>query len=428
MISLHRRFVLVVCLAAAGQAGATNGMRMPGFGAVQGSMGGASTAAPLDGCTLMTNPAGLSELGARIDLSGSYFKPTVDYTATESQLPPGYTGAVVAQPGVQLDSKRGASPIPSLAGVFPLGRGFTFGIGAFAVAGMGVDYAQNLYGGTTTTSYLQARVVPALAWKPGGDFSVGVGLNVMVAQMQWDVAKGFGQMPHDTATSMGLGATIGLRYAPMKLLAIGLAYETPSKFQDFSFDIAAHQGVNPATFQPVQFAAGTDKLTFNQPMSATLGLAVTPAEVLLIAVDAQWINWSDTNGVNKPAFSSDANATGAMPWNLAWKDQWVFKVGAQVAVTPGLKIRAGYNYGRMPLQSSRAFENLAFPALSEHHFALGAGYEIGQFTVNLGGTYSPRSTISGSNADYPAQGGQAIASYTTGMSQLTLDLGLGYRL
>ena len=422
------RMVLVASLALAGPAAATNGMRMPGFGAVQGSMGGAGAAAPLDGCTLMTNPAGLSELGARIDVSGSYFKPTVDYTASESQLPPGFTGAVVAQPGVQLDSKRGASPIPSLAGVFPLGGGFTFGVGAFAVAGMGVDYAQNLYGGTTTTSYLQARVVPALAWKPGGDFSAGIGLNVMVAQMSWDVAKGFGQMPHDTATSLGVGATVGLRYAPMKLLAIGLAYETPSKFQDFSFDIAAHQGVNPATFQPVQFLAGTDKLTFNQPMNATLGLAVTPIEQVLLAVDAQWINWSDSNGVNKPAFSSDANATGAMPWNLAWKDQWVFKVGAQFTVTPALKLRAGYNYGRMPLQASRAFENLAFPALSEHHLSLGAGYDLGQFTVNLGGTYSPRSALSGSNATYPAQGGQAIASYTTGMSQLTLDLGLAYRL
>lgn len=117
-----------------------------------------------------------------------------------------------------------------------------------------------------------------------------------------------------------------------------------------------------------------------------------------------------------------------MPWNMAWKNQWVFKLGAQLSPTPELKLRAGYNYGQMPLQAGRAFENLAFPALSEHHVTLGAGYDLGKVTINAGATWSPRAELSGSNASYPAQGGQAIAAYTTGMSQLALDLGIGWRL
>ena len=106
----------------------------------------------------------------------------------------------------------------------------------------------------------------------------------------------------------------------------------------------------------------------------------------------------------------------------------MFKFGAQLAATKELKVRAGYNYGRNPLQGVCAFENIAFPAVSEHHLSLGAGYDVGKVTINAGGTWSPRSTISGSNASYPSQGGQAIASYTTGMSQLTIDLGLAYRM
>ena len=422
--------LLTALLFAAAPALATNGMRMSGFGAVNGSMGGASAAQPLDGTTLLSNPAGLSVLDARIDFSGSFFKPSVDYSAAESQMPQGYTGAVVAQPGVTLSSQRGFSPIPTLSVVYPLGGGLTLGLGAFAVAGMGVDYGQNLYGGGTYSSYLNARLVPGLAYQITDSLSIGAGANLMVAQMKWKVAAGFGQQLHETATSPGLGATVGVRFAPVKWGSIGFAYETPSRFQDFSFDVAAHQGVNPATFQPVQFAAGTDKLTFNQPQSATLGIAATPLEdgPLLVAFDVQWINWSSTNGANQPGFSSDPTATGAMPWNLAWKDQWVFKLGAQLAATRELKLRAGYNYGRNPLQSACAFENIAFPAVSEHHLSLGAGYDVGKVTVNAGATWSPRSTISGSNASYPAQGGQAIASYTTGMSQATVDLGIAYRL
>lgn len=406
-------------------ASATNGMRMPGFGPVQGSMGGVGVGATLDACSLASNPAGLTGLEARVDVAGSWFMPSVDYVATEPQ---GLGHMVVGQPGVKLDSRRGGSPIPTLAGVIPLGHGLTAGVGAFAVSGMGVDYAQNLYGGETTTSYMQLRVVPALAWKANDLVSVGLGLNLMGAQMSWNVASGFGQQPHDTATSLGLGATLGVKVTPSPMLSFGLAYETKSFFQDFSFEIPAHQGVNPVTFQPVSIPAGTDKLTFHQPMNVSFGVAVTPNDLLVFAADVQWINWVDTNGNHLPAFSSDPNATGAMPWDMAWKNQWVFKLGAQVTPMPGLKLRAGYNYGQMPLQPGRAFENLAFPAVSEHHLTLGGGYDLGKATINAGVTWSPRAEISGSNPGFPAQGGQAIASYTTGMSQLAVDLGFSWRL
>lgn len=416
----------VACLAIAGPVAATNGMRMTGFGPVQSSMGGIGVSATLDGATMLSNPAGLTGLDAQLDFAGTYFKSTVSYRATESQLPPGLAGAVVANPGLEVTSQRGASPLPTLAGVFPLGGGFTFGVGAFGVAGMGVDYPTNLYGGSTYTSYLQARVTPALGYKIGDRLSVGLAVNAMVAQIKWDLAAGFGQQPHDTASSLGIGATVGAKLAVMEWLTIGGAYESKSWFQTFRFDVPAHTAINPATFQPIAIPAASDTLRFNQPMNATIGVAVTPAEVLLLAIDVQWINWSDTNGQDKPVFT--ANNSGAMPWDLGWSDQVVFKVGAQLKPMPQLAIRAGYNYGKMPLDPHCAFENLAFPAVSEHHLSAGVGYEFGKLTVNAGATWSPKATISGANADYPANGGQSIQSYSTAMSQLALDLGIGYRL
>ena len=410
----------------AGSASATNGMRMTGFGPVQNSMGGAGAGATLDGATMLYNPAGLTGLARELQIGGGWFMPTVSYRATESQLPPGFTGAVVGQPGVAIGSRSGGSPIPTLTVVLPLDDRLTFGIGAFGVSGMGVDYPVNLYGGRTFTSYLQARITPALAYRVSDLLSVGLTINAMAAQMKWDVAQGFGQQLHDTATSPGIGATLGVKLTPTQWLSIGAAYESKSWFRDFSFGVPAHKGVDPATFQPVPFPASTDKLTFNQPMSATLGLAVMPVEELLIATDVQWINWSDTNGADRPGFS--ANKSGAMPWDMGWSNQWVFKVGAQVKVRSDLRLRGGYNYGKMPLDANCAFENLAFPAVAEHHHSAGVGYDIGRVTLNAGGTWSPKATLSGSNAQYPAQGGQAIQSYTTSMSQASVDLGISYRL
>jgi len=67
---------------------------------------------------------------------------------------------------------------------------------------------------------------------------------------------------------------------PIDMLQIGLAYETKSTFQDFEFNTGA----------------GEDKIEFNQPQSATLGIGVKPTKDLLIGFDVQWIRWSETNG------------------------------------------------------------------------------------------------------------------------------------
>ena len=67
--------------------------------------------------------------------------------------------------------------------------------------------------------------------------------------------------------------------------------------------------------------------------------------------------------------------------------------------------------------------------MAEHHLTAGVGYDVSQsLTVNLGGSYAPEVSLSGANAAFPAQGGQAIASYTTRMSQYTIDAGISWRL
>ena len=115
-----------------------------------------------------------------------------------------------------------------------------------------------------------------------------------------------------------------------------------------------------------------------------------------------------------------------MPWNLDWEDQLVYKIGVQYTVNPTIALRVGYNYGKMPLNPDRAFENIAFPAIAEQHFTAGIGINLTkQFTLNIGGVYSPSVTLTGANGGYPPAG-QAISSYETSMSQYSLDMGISY--
>jgi long-chain fatty acid transport protein len=331
----------------------------------------------------------------------------------------------VGKDGASIESDRGGSPIPALAYVQQIDEKLSVGAGVFAVSGMGVDYPTNLYAGNTLTSYMQARLTPGVAYKLTDKLSVGVTANVMMAQMKYDVASGFGQAKHDTATSYGIGATVGVKYAPVEKVSFGAAYETKSNFQNFEFDVPARQDPmgNP-------IPGGKDTLAFDQPQTATVGVSVTPVEMLLLAADVQWINWSQIAGKDQPVYD-DASATGAIPWNMNWDDQWVMKVGAQVTPMKGLDLRAGYNYGKMPLDPSRAFENMAFPAVSEHHVTAGLGWQATQkLALNVTGVYALEAKIEGSNADVPpAMGGtgQGISSYSTEMSQYMVEMGLAYR-
>jgi long-chain fatty acid transport protein len=321
---------------------------------------------------------------------------------------------MIAADGATVDSRRSGSPIPAIAYVQPLGDRLTAGVGLFAVSGMGVDYPANIYLSKALTSYLNARLSPGVAYKISDMVSVGLSLNVMMAQMEYDVAGGLpvemgGQAKHKTATAWGAGGVVGVKVTPLPALSFGAAYETKSAFQDFSFDVPG----------------GKDKLTFDQPQMATVGAAFRPVQSLLLAADVEWINWSATMGDKLPKYSASQPTT--MPFDMGWKDQWVLKVGAQVTPMKGLDLRAGYNYGKMPLDKTRAFENLVFPAVAEHHFTAGVGYAVGhQVTVNVTGMYSPTAKLTGANAG-PPPAGQMIASYKTEMSQYQLDVGATYR-
>ncbi|MGC3999543.1 MAG: outer membrane protein transport protein [Anaeromyxobacter sp.] len=404
--------LMVMALLAAAPAHATNGTRVIGFGPAQSAMGGVGVGFTTDGNALASNPAGITELGQRLDLSVGWLAADVEHQATGTPTG-GAPPSLFTHDGQTVASTRGGSPIPALAFVSPVGRNFSAGVGLFCISGLGVEYPENIYLSKAKTDYLVARLAPGLAYRFGDQLSVGVAVNVMMAQLVYDIAGNLppemgGQVKHSTATSWGYGATLGVKFTPVKMLSIGAAYETKGYFQDFSFDVPG----------------GTDELTFDQPQLATLGASLRPFDSLVIAADLQWIDWSDTMGKGLPAYSQRQPTT--MPWDLNWEDQWVLKAGAQLTVLRGLDLRVGYNHGKMPLDPSRAFENLVFPAVTEDHYTVGVGWAVTDaLSLQASAIYSPEARISGANAGPPP--GQMIASYSTSMSQLQVDGGVSYR-
>ncbi len=386
-------FCLCLVLVLISRAHATNGMRVIGVGPVQRAMGGASVALPLDSAVSLTNPAAIIELDRRLDISTTYFDPHVRYKATS-------IGGMVTQNNASICSDMNPCYMPAVGMALPVNKAVAFGLGAYGVCGMGVKYPSNLYHNVTYTEYQYMKFTPAMAYRLNNKSSVGAALNLGYAMMEFNAGSPT-EKPHNDGDALGLGFTIGTLYQINDAVALGLAYESKQSFSDFKFSTSS----------------GTDKLRLNQPQSLTLGLAVKPIKRLRMAFDVAWVDWPQTLGKNMPRYTQ--NSSGATPWNMNWDEQLIYKLGFEYEINKASRLRFGYNYARNPLDSSRAFENIAFPAIAEHHITGGLAIQLNNKRIlNIGAMYAPEVSFHTANAN------QFIDSATTEMSQYSVDVGI----
>ena len=123
-------------------------------------------------------------------------------------------------------------------------------------------------------------------------------------------------------------------------------------------------------------------LTF--PQSIGLGTSYLASDKLKLALDVEWINW--TNAFNKVTFkfSNGANPNidsllannGSFNLDLPmyWKDAIVLKIGGEFCLNQDLTIRLGYAYRRNPVPQNTIFP--VFPAIIENHLMVGTSYKV----------------------------------------------------
>ncbi len=390
-------FLILTIIGFSKIASATNGMQVIGLGPVMRSMGGAGSALPLDTAAIMVNPADISELDGRIDFGVVLFVPDSEYTATHTALLGGTT--------VTESSDTGPAPMPCFGLVVPINDRLHFGVGAYGMAGMGVDYANSLYGNVVYTSFEMMKFAPALSYRINNKVSIGVALNLDYATLGYNAGRtsAFTIESHDKNSQLGYGFQAGILLKPFDRFSVALSYISKQYFPEFEFNTTA----------------GKDKLDFELPQNVILGLGYKITPQMRVAGDVKWINW-DSTMKEGPKYSQNSSGSGA--WNCNWDDQWVYAIGIEYDFTNTLKLRAGYNYGANPLPSAQAFEGIAFPAIQEHHYTVGLGVGItDKLDLNLGFMYAPEVKMSGSNT------AQGIASYETSLSEYSVDMGLSYR-
>ena len=132
---------------------------------------------------------------------------------------------------------------------------------------------------------------------------------------------------------------------------------------------------------------------FDIPENYALGVAYDFTPAVTVAFDVQQINYSDVRSVGNPGpdasnpssfFSLCEGLPNADPCKLGgplglgfgWEDQTIYKIGANWVLNEKWDLRAGWNYGKVPIPEEEVLFNMLAPATPEHHFTIGAGWAI----------------------------------------------------
>lgn len=170
----------------------------------------------------------------------------------------------------------------------------------------------------------------------------------------------------------GAGARLGwMGQFFKKRLSLGAAYTSRiymTKFDKYN-ELFAEQG---SFDTPENFGAG-------------FGLKLTPK--LMIGGDITHTLYSNVRSVGNASATTtgngfpegpDENSLGATDGlGFGWSDQTVYKIGAAYEYNPQWTLRAGWNYGKSPIdeKNGEVLFSILAPATVQHHLTLGGTYQ-----------------------------------------------------
>jgi long-chain fatty acid transport protein len=405
----------------AGDADATNGDNLISIGPISRAMGGVGIAAPQDAISaVFSNPAamcfGLYCPGSEFNFAGTIFMPQAK---TDISL---FGGGSKGEKSSDSDM----FAIPAIGISSPITQDLRFGLAAYGVSGLGVDYRDKFdlnpsaQGDQAVYTNLQImKFAPSLSYLVNPNFSIGGALHIDYGSL--DLGDG-------TSSGFAFGAELGAIYKTGPL-SFGLVYISPQKIN--------HEDV--ANFDEAFGSNSLDNLKLESPTTLGFGIAYEPIlNTLLLEADVKWLNWSNADGYE----------------DFGWDDQWVFNVGAQYKPIPKLALRVGYNYGKNPVKTHSwsdfdgpvdvqghdvprtNYEILriaGFPAIVEHHITAGVGYQLTKtVSVDIAYMHAFKKTIeeSGTAAMPDGMGGYVVdpnASVEASLYEDSIEFGITWR-
>ncbi|MFV1968730.1 MAG: OmpP1/FadL family transporter, partial [Pirellulaceae bacterium] len=358
------------------------GIALTGVGAINRSMGGAATAAPIDAAgAIHWNPASISGLASsEVVIGMELLMPT---ETVSSSLPANAFGPGI--PPVALSGttrgEPGVAPIPTMSIVHkPANSRWTYGLGINGIAGFKVNYPASTTNPILTPqppaglglgpvfADLQIfQVAPTVSYALTDRFSVGFAPTLSLASLTTDPL--FFATPNadfrypsgrGTRYTFGGGFQAGIYYIADSCWRFGATFKSPQWFEDFRFQSAEADG-----------SPRVPKADIDYPMILSFGTAYSGFENLLIALDLRYFDYENTQGFRQTGFAPDGSLSG-----LGWRSIVSSNLGIQYRVNDHWYLRTGYTYQQNPIQGDVAGFNVASPLVIEHLVAVGTSFNL----------------------------------------------------
>ncbi len=406
MIFKKNQLALAVAIAAGvalpTSAFATTGYFSHGYGTKNKALAGAGAALSLDSMAAATNPAGMVNVGDRLDVGLGLFSPIREYTISGTTGFPSGLGDVPLQLGT-VESDNELFFIPHFGYNKMLDANSSIGVTVYGNGGMNTMYRSEdtpmalgtFYAGTAGVDLNQVFLAGTYARKLTPAVSVGV---TPIIAYQWFKAYGLGSfagMSSDSANlsergyddSFGYGARLGVMGEVMPGLTLGASYQTKMEMEEFD----KYKGL---------FAEQGD---FDIPSTWTIGAAFKINPQNLVTFDIQEIMYTDVAAVSNPMQTGAPLGSDNGP-GFGWEDIMVYKLGYQFAMSPTMTWRVGYSQNDQPIPSSEVFFNILAPGVMEQHYTAGFTYNVNpKSELDVAVMYAPEETVSGPNPTFPGQ-------------------------
>ncbi|HEX4142521.1 MAG TPA: outer membrane protein transport protein [Pirellulales bacterium] len=394
-------------LMAIGTSASAQGILLPFAGPINQSMGGASTAAPIDAAGAMFwNPASISGLqSSEMSLGLGMVLPTTSVASTATIPGVGtFSGSTQSQPGVM--------PIPTMAFVKKSDdSAWTYGIGVFSLGGFSTNYPASPF--PTATSN------PILTPQPPN----GAGLGSVYAMSQiYQIAPTISCAVTDRL-SIGVTPTISLAYLDMSPLVFsppnppvaagGAAQYGPGFGTRFNWGGGVNLGAyyilndawhfgatikSPQWYEPIRInsqnqAGGPtqSKLDFQMPMVLSFGTAYTGFQRLIVDLDLRYFDYANAHGFSQSGFMSNGAVAG-----LGWQSVFGLALGGQYLLTDRWTVRMGYSYNSNPVPNSQSEFNVASPLIYQNIISMGFSVLIvSNVKANLAYSHAFQNSITG---------------------------------
>ncbi|HLW66341.1 MAG TPA: outer membrane protein transport protein [Gemmataceae bacterium] len=359
------------------------GIYFPAVGAVNQSMGGASTAAPTDALgAMLWNPAAISGLKeSEVDISSAFLIPNIYVSST---LPGGASGTT------RSDSGLGAVANTALVLRLCDAPRLTMGMASYYAGAGGSNFPGDptnpvLSFGPIYANLIVFQTTGQVSLQVTDKLSIGAGPVVDTIVAAFDPAffapkTGIGPLSFPSATDgrpyWGGGFKVGAYYHLLPSVDVGFGYTSPQWIENLTWYSRDALG-NPITVT----------LPMQLPAIYSAGIGIKPTDQLLLAVDCRLID-----NVNSSPFGLPPAAAG-----LGWQDVFVAAVGAQYQFGPRLSARVGYSYNTPTFPSNLTLFNVQAPAVTQHVVSAGFTAHIADNVfASLAYAYTVQNTVSGS--------------------------------